>query len=168
MQLSFELKHELLKQFAFQNNSIETQNPSRKRSSRYIRSNVITLVCTTTDVVLMQPIKASSQFINASKELTTIRTSDQKGFSFLIRQSTFILCTFENVLLYRVILQSKYVCRILSDVTKASFLPYFNLISKDTSRVQLVNLQKWKKVAIGSQGEKLVFAFQSQIKGIIM
>ena len=61
------------------------------------------------------------------------------------------------------------MCRILSDVTKASFLPYFNLISKDTSRVQLVNLQKWKKkVAIGSQGEKLVFAFQSQIKGIIM
>ena len=80
--LSFELKHELLKQFAFQNNSIETQNPSRKRSSRYIRSNVITLVCTTTDVVLMQPIKASSQFINTSKELMTTRTSDQKGFSF--------------------------------------------------------------------------------------
>ena len=145
MQLSFESKHELLKQFAFQNNSIETQNPSRKRSSRSIRSNVITLVCTTTDVVLMQPIKASSQFINTSKELMTTRTSDQKGFSFLIRQSTFILCTFENVLLYRVILQSEYVCRILSDVTKASFLPYFNLISKDTSRVQLVNLKKWKK-----------------------
>ena len=80
--------HELLKQFAFQNNSIETQNPSRKRSSRYLRSNVITLVCTTTDVVLMQPIKASSQFINTSKELMTTRTSDrsdQKGFSFLIR-----------------------------------------------------------------------------------